>query len=43
MNCEILFRGKRLDNSEWVEGGYYGDNKEYGLSPLSPQTMAERY
>jgi uncharacterized phage protein (TIGR01671 family) len=23
MNREILFRGKRLDNSEWVEGGYF--------------------
>lgn len=22
---EILFRGKRVDNSEWVEGGYYLD------------------
>ncbi len=20
MNCEILFRGKRMDNGEWVEG-----------------------
>lgn len=21
--CEILFRGKRIDNGEWVEGYYY--------------------
>ena len=21
--CEILFRGKRMDNGEWVEGYYY--------------------
>lgn len=23
---EILFRGKRLDNGEWVEGGYYHED-----------------
>ena len=23
MDREILFRGKRLDNEEWVEGGYW--------------------
>ena len=23
---EILFRGKRIDNGEWVEGGYYRED-----------------
>lgn len=31
--CEILFKGKMKDNSEWVEGYYWkdiwGDNTEY--------------
>ena len=27
---DILFRGKRLDNGEWVEGGYFKtDNESY--------------
>ena len=27
---EVLFRGKRKDNGEWIEGGYcYCDNKSY--------------
>ena len=25
---EILFRGKRIDNGEWVEGGYYETDGE---------------
>lgn len=28
MTCEILFRGKRVDNGEWVEG-YYASIGEY--------------
>ena len=24
---EILFRGKRIDNGEWVEGYYIGEQK----------------
>jgi uncharacterized phage protein (TIGR01671 family) len=27
---EILFRGKRVDNGEWVEGFYYKQNYFYG-------------
>lgn len=27
---EILFRGKRVDNGEWVEGIYYKQTKDYG-------------
>lgn len=27
---EILFRGKRKDNSEWVEGAYYHQTEFYG-------------
>lgn len=28
MNREILFRGKRIDNGEWVEGQYITDEKD---------------
>lgn len=27
---EILFRGKRVDNGEWVEGAYYHQTEFYG-------------
>ena len=27
---EILFRGKRVDNGEWVEGAYYHQSEFYG-------------
>lgn len=27
---EILFRGKRVDNGEWVEGAYYKQTEFYG-------------
>lgn len=27
---EILFRGKRVDNGEWIEGCYYKRNTYYG-------------
>lgn len=27
---EILFRGKRKDNGEWVEGAYYHETEFYG-------------
>lgn len=31
---EILFRGKRVGNGEWVEGGYYENNTgKYIISP----------
>jgi uncharacterized phage protein (TIGR01671 family) len=29
---EILFRGKRIDNGEWVEGAYYHQTEFYGDS-----------
>ena len=28
---EILFRGKRVDNGEWVEGGFFENSEEEGL------------
>lgn len=31
---DILFRGKRVDNGEWVEGQYYKQSEYYGY----PQT-----
>lgn len=37
MNREILFRGKRLDNSEWVEG-YYVDANCINLPFDDPDT-----
>lgn len=33
---EILFRGKRIDNGEWVEGVYYKQTEYYG-------TYCEKY
>lgn len=33
---EILFRGKRLDNEEWAEGGYYGCEKRAWIVEVRP-------
>ena len=32
----IRFRGKRLDNAEWVYGGYYGDDKRAWIVTVEP-------
>ena len=31
MAREILFKAKRIDNGEWVEGGYYHKTDYYGM------------
>ena len=33
---EIKFRGQRLDNREWVYGGYYGDEKRAWIVVVTP-------
>lgn len=45
---EILFRGKRVGNGEWVEGGYYENNTgKYIISPafvahlIIPETVGQ--
>lgn len=49
MNREILFRGKRIDNSEWIEGFYFelchdGINTPcIGFEPLSANDYGEIY
>ena len=42
---EILFRGKRTDNGEWVEGDllqvkYYNKRTEYSIMPQTPVSSA---
>lgn len=31
MKREIKFRGKKIDNNEWVYGGYFSSSEEEGL------------
>ncbi len=31
MSREIKFRGKKIDNNEWVYGGYFSSSEEEGL------------
>ncbi len=31
MNREVKFRGKKIDNNEWVYGGYFSSSEEEGL------------
>lgn len=38
---EILFRGKRVDNGEWVEGNYY-ESKISGCFILSPKIKVRK-
>ena len=41
---EILFRGKRVDNGEWVEGYLYVTNGgEYEISSYNPKFEMERW
>ena len=40
---EILFRGKRIDNGEWIEGYLYvTHNGEYEIGSYDPEVKIER-
>lgn len=42
MNREILFRGKRQDNDEWVEGAYFPRDRTI-ITFTNPDTEDEDY
>lgn len=40
---EILFRGKRVDNGGWVEGGFCGKNCNSPFGPMEDQANIIKY
>lgn len=43
---EIIFRARRIDNGEWVEGNYHHNirkGKWHGISPKTTNEMFEVY